>query len=429
MSLKRSIVLSVAMRPLGMIISLLYTPLLLSYLGQEEYGIWVTILSVINWINYFDIGIGNGYRNKLAEAITVGDDGAVTALTRTAYSLLTGIVALVFIVGCGFVVFFDVNSFFGTTIAIKAVLVVSLAFVCVNFVAALCKPQLFALQKAELVSLMAVVTNGLTLLFVAGLNAFLPRSMMLVAIAVGIAGLLTNLAFSEMSWRAKRGLRPSLGAIDRGSVRSVCFLGLKFFLVQISALILYTTDNLIITGCLGSAAVTAYSTTYSAFGAVGSMAVAALSPMWSKVTQSAAEGNYRWVAKLLRTSLLAVIPFAMAFVLFAIFFKPIAKVWLGTELDYAAGLIPCMALYYVLYLVGSVLSSISNGLGRTKVQLVTGFAGAAVNIPLSIFLCTVGKLDVTGVLVATVVAMFASNVAVFVDLARFLNQSSSTDNG
>ena len=157
MSLKRSIVLSVAMRPLGMIISLLYTPLLLSYLGQEEYGIWVTILSVINWINYFDIGIGNGYRNKLAEAITVGNDGAVAALTRTAYSLLTGIVALVFVFGCGFIVLFDVNSFFSTAIAIKAVLIVSLAFVCVNFVAALCKPQLFALQKAELVSLMAVL--------------------------------------------------------------------------------------------------------------------------------------------------------------------------------------------------------------------------------------------------------------------------------
>ena len=131
----------------------------------------------------------------------------------------------------------------------------------------------------------------------------------------------------------------------------------------------------------------------------------------------------------MRSSLLAVIPFAVAFFLLAIFFKPIAKVWLGTELDYAAGLIPCMALYYVLYLVGSVLSSISNGLGRTKVQLVTGFAGAAVNIPLSVFLCTAGELDVTGVLVATVVAMLASNVAVFVDLARYLNQCNSLDNG
>ncbi len=420
MSLRRSVILSAAMRPLGMLISLLYTPLLLSYLGQDEYGIWVTVLSVINWINYFDVGIGNGYRNKLTEAITVGDDGAVAALTRTAYSLLTGIVALVFVVGCGFILLFDVNSFFGTSIAIKAVLIVSLAFVCANFVAALCKPQFFALQKAELVSLMAVVTNGLTLIFVAGLNACLPRSMMLVAIAVGIAGLLTNLAFSAISWKAKKGLRPSMGAIDRGSVRSVCFLGVKFFLVQVSALILYTTDNLIIAGCLGSASVTAYSTTYSAFGAVGSLAVAALAPMWSKVTQSAAEGNYRWVVKLLRTSLLAVIPFAVTFVVLAVFFKLIARVWLGTELDYAAGLIPCMALYYVLYLVGSVLSSIANGLGRTKAQLITGFAGAAVNIPLSIFLCTACGLDVTGVLVATIVAMLACNVAVFVDLTRFL---------
>ena len=47
-------------------------------------------------------------------------------------------------------------------------------------------------------------------------------------------------------------------------------------------------------------------------------------------------------------------------------------------------------------------------------QLVTGFGGAAVNIPLSIFLCMTGKLDVTGVLMATVAATPASNLAVFV---------------
>lgn len=420
MSLRTSILLSTALRPVGMFISIIYTPLLLSYLGQEQYGIWVTILSVINWINYFDVGIGNGYRNKLTDALENNDDGSVAALTRTAYMLLAGVVGIVFVVGMILVLSLDVNAFFNTDLSIKAVLGVSLAFVCINFVAALCKPQLFALQHAELVSLMAVSVNGLTLLFIASLNACLPRSMLLVAISVGMAGLITNIVFSAISWKSHKGLRPSRGPLDRANVMSICFLGVKFFLVQISALILYTTDNLIIMGCLGAASVTAYSTTYNAFGAVGSLATAALSPMWSKVTQTAANGDFSWIMKALKKSLLAMVPFALVFGVLAFAFKPIAKIWLGTELNYVPGLIPCMAIYYTLFLIGSVLSSIANGLGRTRVQLITGLAGAVINIPLSVFLCLVVKLDATGVLLATILTMAVSNVAVCVDLAMFL---------
>ena len=420
MSLRASILLSTALRPVGMLISIIYTPLLLSYLGQEQYGIWVTILSVINWINYFDVGIGNGYRNQLTDAIERDDQSSIESLTRTAYMLLTSIVVAVFVVGMALVMLLDVNAFFNTDLAIRAVLGISLAFVCVNFVAALCKPQLFALQHAEIVSLMSVCVNGLTLVFVAGLNAFMPRSMVLVAICVGMAGLITNVAFSLFSWHFRRGLRPTRGPLDYCKARAICVLGVKFFLVQISALILYTTDNLVIMGCLGAASVTAYSTTYNAFGAIGSLATAALSPMWSKVTQSASKGDFLWVRSALKKSLLGTIPFVIVFIVLAVVFKPVAKIWLGTELDYAPGLIPCMAAYYILFLVGSVLSSVSNGLGRTQVQLVTGLVGAVINIPLSIFLCLAAQLDATGVLVATIVTMAVSNVAVYVDLAGFL---------
>lgn len=429
MSLRASILLSTALRPVGMFISIIYTPLLLSYLGQEQYGIWVTILSVINWINYFDVGIGNGYRNQLTEALEKHDDSSVAALTRTAYMLLSGVVSVVFIVGMLLVLLLDCNSFFNTDLPIKLVLGISLAFVCVNFVAALCKPQLFALQHAELVSLMTVVTNGLSLMFIAGLNAGMPRSMEFVAICVGMAGLITNIVFSLVSWRSAKGLRPSCGSIDRSNVRNICTLGVKFFLVQIAALILFTTDNMVIMGCLGAASVTAYSTTYNAFGAVGSLATAALSPMWSKVTQASAKGDYAWVAKALNKSLLATLPFVVVFIALASVFRPLARIWLGQELEYAAGLIPCMALYYILFISSSVLSSVANGLGRINVQLVAGLAGAAINIPLSIAFCLFTDLDTAGVLIPTIASMAITNIANYIDLKRFLKSKVGESSG
>ena len=43
-------------------------PLTLSYLTQTNYGIWLTINSMIRWFNLFDLGISHGYRNKLSIA-------------------------------------------------------------------------------------------------------------------------------------------------------------------------------------------------------------------------------------------------------------------------------------------------------------------------------------------------------------------------
>ena len=44
--LSKSVLLNVLLKPIGMIISFLYTPLLLNYLGDEKYGVWVTVLSM-----------------------------------------------------------------------------------------------------------------------------------------------------------------------------------------------------------------------------------------------------------------------------------------------------------------------------------------------------------------------------------------------
>lgn len=419
---KKSVIANVALKPVGMAISLAYTPLLLSYLGSEQYGAWVTVLSVVNGINYFDVGIGNGYRNLLTEALAKGQDERVRSLTRTAYSLVSAIVACAFCVAMLLILVLDVDAFFAVSAPMKLVLGTSLAFVCVNFIAALCKPQLFALQRSGLVSLMAVSTNGISLIFVAGLAAFAPRDMLLVAVAVGVAGLVTNLAFSAMAWYKAPTLVPRPGPLARGDVGGLVGLGMRFFAIQISGLVLYATDNLIITALLGTDSVTPYSTTNSAFSAVASFAIAALTPFWSKITQKAASGDFAWISRALSRVLLVLIPTAACLLVLALFFEPIAELWLGVRLGYDPGLIWCMAVYYVMYLFASVTSTFANGLGRVNLQLIFAVVGAVVNVPLSVFLCSFVGLRSTGVLLATFAALLAGAMPVFVDLRKYISK-------
>jgi hypothetical protein len=40
----------------------------------ERNGLWLTLYSMVVWLGLFDIGFGNGMRNRLAEAKAAGDN-------------------------------------------------------------------------------------------------------------------------------------------------------------------------------------------------------------------------------------------------------------------------------------------------------------------------------------------------------------------
>ena len=54
----------------SMLLTLFLLPAYLKFFGNDDIlGIWYTILSIINWVLVFDLGIGNGLRNKLPKAL------------------------------------------------------------------------------------------------------------------------------------------------------------------------------------------------------------------------------------------------------------------------------------------------------------------------------------------------------------------------
>lgn len=66
---RKNIAGSILIKGWGCIVQLLLVPATLKSLNQYEYGVWLTISSILLWVDQFDIGLGNGLRNKLAEAV------------------------------------------------------------------------------------------------------------------------------------------------------------------------------------------------------------------------------------------------------------------------------------------------------------------------------------------------------------------------
>lgn len=418
--LRRSMILNTICKPVGMLLSFLYTPLLLKYLGNECYGIWSTILSIVNWISYFDVGIGNGLRNQLAKDVNNGDKRNAGYAVSTAYVLLSVIVGIVLIVGSIVIINIDCYSIFNTTINVKSALYVSFVFVCINFILALSKVQLYAVQQSEKASYMTVLTQALNLIGIYILGLYGNGNLMAVAVWVGLSGLIVNIIFSGLIWKKHKEFVPHFSYFRKEKMNVIGSLGIKFFLLQIAALVLYTTDNMIITQLFGPSYVTPYNTAYTAFGVINGLFSAMMMPLWSKYTIAKEQGNYKWIRDTVLKIDMFLIPVALILVAAILFFEPLSVIWLHKKLDYCSGLILCMAVYYFLMIWSSIYATVMNGMGIVNLQLCLGIIAAIINIPLSIYLGKVVGLQSTGVLLATVICMLFSIIPETINVHNYL---------
>jgi len=94
---KKNIFTSILIKCVSIAISFLLIPLALNYLNPVKYGIWLTLTSVIGWFAFFDLGLGNGLRNKLAEALAKNDNELARTYISTSYAIMSITIGLVYL--------------------------------------------------------------------------------------------------------------------------------------------------------------------------------------------------------------------------------------------------------------------------------------------------------------------------------------------
>ena len=100
-NLKKNIGANFIFKGLSVLISFIYTPIFLAYMGDLRYGVWAIITSISSWLSLSDAGIGNGLKNKLAEKLAREDYNASRGLIITSYLILLRIIGCVFLVFLG----------------------------------------------------------------------------------------------------------------------------------------------------------------------------------------------------------------------------------------------------------------------------------------------------------------------------------------
>src|SRR4029077_5460728 len=99
---------------------------------------------------------------------------------------------------------------------------------------------------------------------------------------------------------SKPWLRPRLELVTWAALKRLTGLGGMFFVIQIAALVLFQTDNLIIAHYLGAAAVTPYSVTWRLFTCTMIFQLLAGPSYWPAYTEAFSRGDQAWVRRSFR---------------------------------------------------------------------------------------------------------------------------------
>jgi len=160
---KKNVVYIVLIKFLTVLLSFLTVRVTLNYLDKELYGVWLPFLSVLSWINLFDVGIGHGLRNKLSEALAREDKAEGKIYVSTAYFTF-GIFIVLIIVLYLFAsplikwsIIFNIVTEFDLTYILNWLIIAYLF----NFLLSLIKPVTFAHHDASFPGLITLSTNSI----------------------------------------------------------------------------------------------------------------------------------------------------------------------------------------------------------------------------------------------------------------------------
>ena len=426
---QKNIILSFLIKGLSIAIGLVFVPLTIDYIDAERYGIWLTLSSIIIWFNFFDLGLGNGLRNKLVEAISKNNIDEERRLISTTYISLSIIAAAIIVIYLCLMPFLEWDKLLNVSSVyrqeLKDLALITVIMFSLQFVLQLINSINSAHQKVFLTSLVFLTGSIFSLLFILILRSAIPGNILLVGTAMFAGNLLALILFTVHFFAFTRpDLLPGIKYFSKNTSKGLLNLGGKFFIIQISAIVQYQTTNVLISRYFSSIQVTEYNIAYKLFSIFIMAFSIVISPLWSAVTDAQSKGDYEWIKKTERKLLFLWLLTVIAGLVILAGSHFIYKLWIGDSIQIPFSISLGVLLYTISINFGMIYVYILNGLGRLKTQYYLSIITMLYFIPLSYFLSVKLSWGILGICIALILANINGLIAAPIEYRRFIKTKS-----
>lgn len=409
---KAGVILSYAGQLVHILSGIIYTPIMLRLLGQNEYGLYHLVYSVVSYLGLLNLGFNAAYMRFYARA-KVSDDKNGVAKLNGMFLLIFGVISAVCVL-CGIVMLTNIHGLFGEGLSeqeyataeilmIMMVINLALSFPGSVFNCIITSQERFVFQKTVQL-LQYIASPFLTLpLLLLGYGSI---GMVSVTTFLTVFVLAVNIYYCFIKLRTK-----------------VCFKELKFsllremwvftffiFLNQIIDQVNWSVDKFLLGRILGTAAVAVYgiggqiNTLYLQFS------VSVSNVFVPKVNKIVAETDDNKEITRLFTKVGRIQFIIMMLILTGFIFlgQDFIKVWAGEGYDESYYVALCLLIPVTVPLIQNLGIEIQRAKNKHKARSVVYFCIAVVNVFISIPL--IQFFGPVGAAFGTTIALTAGNI-------------------
>lgn len=383
-----NIIVILITKGLSILISVIYVPLLWGSMDTDNYALWLTLTSLVSWIALLDIGLGNGLRNKLAEALALNDYNLGKIYVSTAYCGVIIVGAILTILFIAISPYVDWEGVFNTTTVNPGTLslLVGIVFYCfiLHFVFGLINSILYAVQLPAVSSFCTFIGQAITFAIVYVIvKVYDITDIITLAAVISGAPVIILIITTVVLFHSKfKHILPSVRSIDVSRIKDIMSLGVKFFFLQIITIIIFQTNNIIIIHSIDSNSVVIYNVVYKYLYTLVTIFSVICAPIWSATTEAFTVNDYDWIVRTKKKLLSLTGIFAIVGLVMVLASSIVYHVWLKNENpDIKMSTTALMYLYCVFMMLYNVYGFIINGTGKLAIQMICTSIIAVIYIP------------------------------------------------
>lgn len=422
-NVKRNIIYSFLLKFLSVGLSFVLLPLTVHYLTEVEYGIWVTLFTIMNWVNFLDMGLGLGLRNKLSEAVSKNNLNEIKTYLSTGIFAMIGIgsiLLIIFIIGIQLV---DMQSIFNTKMISEQDLYISTlftgVFVIVAFVLSVINQIYYAYQRAAITGVIQIVHNLIMLGIVYYLTLQSTHKLFYFVLSFGIAILMSRLGFIFDFFYKNKNILPKLKYVKLTFLKNICNLGIKFFIIQLTCIVIFSSSNILITQCLGPENVRSYDIVFKVFNFITMAHSLILAPLWNAYTDAYIKKDFKWLRNTIKKMIYLMFPIILCVLIIIWQIDFIINLWLRTKINIPQYLPICMGVYVIILCWDNIWAYFVNGVGQVTIQLYSKIVSVIIILPLSWYLMS--KMGSTGMCLALAIGLFIASIPIMLQVRYILN--------
>lgn len=405
-TIKKNVVASLVIKGVGILTSLLLVPLTIGYVSPELYGVWLTLSSILTWVGFMDIGFSQGLKNKLTEAIALGEWERGRSLVSTTYFMMLIItvplcvILEIIVPHVNWVGLLNVNSIYLDEI-IEA-MYVCIVFVCLQMYIKVFNSVVAAFQKVALSESFGVIGNVISLFLIVILKRICPPSLVVLACTLAAMPILVTIIASLIFYSGKfKPIAPKISSIRLDYIKDLFGLGYKFFIINIQVLVLFQSTNVLISYVSSPLEVTNYNVAYRLLNCGMMLYTMITAPLWPAYTDAYTKGDYDWMKAMRRKMERILLLSMLACAIITLLSPIIYKLWIGDQVSVPFAMTVMVCVYVMVYCWSNLNGTLIVGMGKLKVNTINCLVGMFLHIPLSLLL---GKYyGAYGVLVSLIV--------------------------